>query len=41
MAAEKVYVGRAWPIMPTYSRVSVGTQEEMNKFKAALMKVMA
>ena len=41
MAAEKVYVGRAWPIMPTYSRVSVGTQEEMNKFKVALMKVMA
>jgi histidinol-phosphate/aromatic aminotransferase/cobyric acid decarboxylase-like protein len=41
MAAQKVYVGRAWPIMPTLSRVSVGTQDEMNKFKAALLKVMA
>lgn len=41
MAAEKVYVGRAWPSMPTHSRVSVGTKEEMAKFKAALLKVMA
>jgi histidinol-phosphate aminotransferase len=38
---EKIYVGRVWPIWPTYVRVSVGTQEEMNKFKAAFVKVMA
>ena len=38
---EKVFVGRVWPIWPTYVRVSVGTQEEMNKFKAAFVKVMA
>jgi histidinol-phosphate/aromatic aminotransferase/cobyric acid decarboxylase-like protein len=38
---EKVFVGRVWPIWPTYVRVSVGTQEEMNKFKAAFLKVMA
>lgn len=38
---EKVYIGRTWPIWPTYVRVSVGTQEEMNKFKAAFVKVMA
>ena len=38
---EKVYIGRVWPIWPTYVRVSVGTQEEMNKFKAAFVKVMA
>lgn len=38
---EKVYIGRTWPIWPTYVRVSVGTQEEMNKFKTAFMKVMA
>jgi histidinol-phosphate/aromatic aminotransferase/cobyric acid decarboxylase-like protein len=41
MAAEKVYVGRVWPVWPTYVRVSIGTQEEMNKFKAAWLKVMA
>lgn len=38
---EKIYVGRVWPIWPTYVRVSVGTQEEMDKFKAAFVKVMA
>jgi len=38
---EKIYVGRVWPSMPTHVRVSVGTQEEMNKFKTAFLKVMA
>jgi histidinol-phosphate/aromatic aminotransferase/cobyric acid decarboxylase-like protein len=38
---EKVYIGRVWPAWPTYVRVTVGTQEEMNKFKAAFLKVMA
>jgi histidinol-phosphate/aromatic aminotransferase/cobyric acid decarboxylase-like protein len=38
---EKIYIGRVWPSWPTYVRVSVGTQEEMNKFKTAFLKVMA
>ncbi|HEY3840270.1 MAG TPA: pyridoxal phosphate-dependent aminotransferase [Bryobacteraceae bacterium] len=41
LRAEKVFVGRVWPIWPTYVRVSVGTKEEMDKFKTAFMKVMA
>jgi histidinol-phosphate/aromatic aminotransferase/cobyric acid decarboxylase-like protein len=41
MAKEKVYIGRVWRSWPTYVRVSVGTQEEMNKFKTAFLKVMA
>jgi histidinol-phosphate aminotransferase len=41
MAKEKVYIGRVWPSWPTYVRVSVGTQEEMSKFKTAFLKVMA
>jgi histidinol-phosphate/aromatic aminotransferase/cobyric acid decarboxylase-like protein len=41
LRAENVYVGRAWPVWPTHVRVSVGTQDEMNKFKAAFSKVMA
>jgi histidinol-phosphate aminotransferase len=41
MAAEKVYVGRVWPVWPTYVRVSIGTSDEMQKFKAAWLKVMA
>ena len=41
MATEKVYIGRVWPSWPTYVRVSVGTHEDMEKFKAAFLKVMA
>ncbi|MGO9260624.1 MAG: pyridoxal phosphate-dependent aminotransferase [Bryobacteraceae bacterium] len=38
---EKVYIGRVWPSWPTYVRVTVGLQDEMDKFKAAFAKVMA
>jgi len=41
MQAENVYVGRVWPVWPTYSRISVGTSEEMARFKAAVEKVMS
>ena len=41
MRNEKVYIGRVWPSWPTYVRVSVGTQDEMSKFKTAFLKVMA
>ncbi|MBI4908998.1 MAG: pyridoxal phosphate-dependent aminotransferase [Acidobacteria bacterium] len=41
MADQKVYIGRVWPAWPTKVRVTVGTQDEMNKFKAALDKVLS
>jgi histidinol-phosphate aminotransferase len=41
MAKENVFVGRTWPVWPTYSRITVGTKDDMEKFKAALLKVMA
>jgi histidinol-phosphate/aromatic aminotransferase/cobyric acid decarboxylase-like protein len=41
MLAEKVLVGRAWPSLPTHVRISIGTPEEMAKWKAAHEKVMA
>jgi histidinol-phosphate aminotransferase len=41
MRKEKVYIGRVWSAWPTHVRVTVGTQEEMNKFKTAFAKVMA
>ena len=41
MKEKGFYVGRVWPSMPTHVRVSVGTQEEMNNFKTAFLKVMA
>src|SRR5581483_9008675 len=39
MQKEKIYIGRVWPSWPTYVRVSIGTQEEMNRFKPAFLKV--
>jgi histidinol-phosphate/aromatic aminotransferase/cobyric acid decarboxylase-like protein len=41
MRKEKVFIGRVWPSWKTHVRVTVGTQEEMDKFKAAFLKVMA
>jgi histidinol-phosphate aminotransferase len=40
MAKENVIIGRVWPIMPTYVRITVGTQDEMERFQAAWQKVM-
>ena len=38
MFAEKVAIGRVWPIMPNYVRVTVGTKDEMAKFQSAFLK---
>jgi len=40
MAKENVLVGRVWPVMPNCVRITVGTQDEMEKFQAAFQKVM-
>ena len=37
---EKVVIGRTWPSMPKHVRVSIGTREEMAKFRAAFGHVM-
>ena len=39
MAAKNVYIGRAWPIWKDWVRVSIGTKDEMAKFKEAFVKV--
>jgi histidinol-phosphate/aromatic aminotransferase/cobyric acid decarboxylase-like protein len=41
MRKEKIYIGRVWAAWPTYVRVTIGTQDEMNRFKTAFSKVMA
>jgi histidinol-phosphate aminotransferase len=41
LARERVYVGRSWPSMPNYVRVTIGTPDEMALFKTALSKVLA
>ena len=40
MVKKKVYIGRVWPVWPTHVRVTVGTKEEMAKFKVAFKEVM-
>ena len=40
MAQQNVMIGRVWPVMPTWTRITVGTQEEMARFQAAFKKVM-
>jgi histidinol-phosphate aminotransferase len=40
MAQQNVVIGRVWPAMPTYSRITVGTSQEMLAFQDAWKKVM-
>ena len=37
---EKVQIGRNWPIWPTVSRVTVGSAEDMAKFRSAVERVL-
>ena len=38
MAAQNVYVGRVWPVWPEWVRVTVGSKDDMAKFKTAFNK---
>jgi histidinol-phosphate aminotransferase len=40
MAAKNVFIGRIWPVWPTYSRITVGTQPEMDAFMSAFDAAM-
>lgn len=41
MAAKGVYIGRPWPVWPTHVRITVGTRDEMLRFRTAFEQVMA
>jgi len=41
LAEQKVIIGRSWPSWPNHVRVSVGTPEEMEKFKRSFAAVTA
>ena len=41
MAENKVIIGRVWPVWPTKVRVTVGSEDDMTKFKAAFEKAWA
>src|SRR5882672_7296069 len=40
MAARNVFIGRIWPVWPTYTRITIGTQDEMAAFQSAFQAVM-
>lgn len=40
MAQRNVFIGRVWPVLPTYVRITVGTRSEMDRFQAAFKEVM-
>jgi len=40
MATKNVFIGRIWHAWPTYSRITVGTQAEMDAFTSAFDAVM-
>jgi histidinol-phosphate aminotransferase len=40
MSDHNVFIGRVWPILPTWVRITVGTKEEMLKFRAAFKQAM-
>ena len=41
MRQQDVYIGRTWPVWPTYVRITVGTPQEMQAFQTAFGKVMS
>ena len=40
MVKEKVVIGRTWSALPSHVRVTIGTREEMAKFRTAFGRVM-
>ena len=40
LQAEKVYIGRIWPVWPNAVRISVGSPQDMAKFRTAFKTVM-
>jgi histidinol-phosphate aminotransferase len=40
MAQQHVMIGRVWPVMPNWTRITVGTHEEMSRFQTAFKNVM-
>jgi histidinol-phosphate aminotransferase len=41
MASQNIFIGRIWPVWPTYARITIGTAPEMEQFQAAWQKVMS
>jgi histidinol-phosphate/aromatic aminotransferase/cobyric acid decarboxylase-like protein len=39
LARKNVYVGRPWPAWPTHVRVTIGSTDDMERFKSAFLAV--
>ena len=39
MAKRGVYIGRPWPVWPTHARISLGSDADMERFRAAFLEV--
>src|SRR6202158_1852420 len=40
MASQNIFIGRIWPVWPTYAGIPIGAAPEMEQFQAAWQKVM-
>jgi histidinol-phosphate aminotransferase len=40
MAKQNIMIGRVWPIMPNWTRITVGTHEEMSRFQTVFKNAM-
>ena len=38
LASREVYVGRPWPVWPTHVRVTIGSPEDMARFRTAFLE---
>src|ERR1700687_1819430 len=41
MAKQNIFIGRIWPVWPTYARITIGTAPEMEQFQTVWRKVMS
>src|SRR6202158_2179282 len=41
MAKQNIFIGRIWPVWPTFARITIGTAPEMEQFQTAWQKVMS
>lgn len=41
MARQNIHIGRVWPVWPTHVRITVGTAEEMERFRTAFHQVIS
>jgi histidinol-phosphate/aromatic aminotransferase/cobyric acid decarboxylase-like protein len=41
MLKEKILIGRTWPVWPTKVRITIGSKDERERFRTALVTMTA